>query len=142
MGHYSPRSVHADVIISSGKVGTLKAKFLHYTYWSMEQYLEKLDRYTMLAARDLHDQGRCVSAFGLLMRAPARFLSVYVLRGGFLDGVPGLVLCILISFYSFTKQAKLWALSHGLPQPDPEAEHLLTLSQAIRSEAAESRAAA
>ncbi len=58
MGRYCDRGVHADVIISSGNIGKLNAKFLHFTYWNFEQYLEKFDRYTTLAARDLEKRGR------------------------------------------------------------------------------------
>lgn len=123
VGRYCDRRVHADVIISSGKVTQMEGKLLHYPYWSMEQYLEKFDRYTTLAATDLHHKGRIVSPMGLLLRAPFRFLSLFIFKGGFLDGVPGLILCMLTSYYSFMKQAKLWAMCNGLPQPDPEAEH-------------------
>ena len=80
-------------------------------------------------ARPLYDaerqqrlaRGRRASYLDLLLRAPVRFFHSYVIRLGFLDGVPGLVLCMLTSFYSFTKAAKLWALEAGLPQPDPVA---------------------
>jgi glycosyltransferase involved in cell wall biosynthesis len=124
---YCERGVHADVIIPSGKVGRLKAKFVHYTYWSMKQYLEKFDRYTTLAAGDLAKRGRRATVFSLLLRAPFRFLNLYIIRGGFLDGVPGLILCMLTAFYSFTKHAKLWAMYDAMPQPDPEVEHSAVL---------------
>ena len=129
VGRYCDGGDHAEVRIPESKVGRLKAKFLHYTYWSMEQYLKKLDRYTMLAATAWHKKGRKAPFLGLLLRAPVRFFYLYVIRLGFLDGRAGLVLCMLTAFYSFTKCAKLWALHSGLPQPDPEAEHALRLSQ-------------
>ncbi len=122
LGRYCDRGVHADVIISSGNVGKLKAKFLHYTYWSVEQYFSKFDRYTTLAAGDLAKRGRRATRFGLLLRAPFRFLNLYLIRRGFLDGVPGLILCMLTAFYSFTKHAKLWAMQNAPEQPNPEAE--------------------
>ncbi len=122
VGRYCDRRVHADVIISTGNVGRMKAKFLHYTYWSMEQYMEKFDRYTTLAAKDLYGKGRSVSPIALLLGPPLRFLNLYLVRGGILDGVPGLMLCWLSSYYSFVRQVKLWVMRHGLPQPDPEAE--------------------
>src|SRR5215813_2588054 len=37
LGCYCDRSVHADVIISTGRVARMKAKFIHYTYWTLEQ---------------------------------------------------------------------------------------------------------
>jgi hypothetical protein len=50
---------------------------------------------------------------------------LYLIRGGFLDGVPGLILCMLTAFYSFTKHAKLWAMQNAPEQPDPEQEFKL-----------------
>jgi glycosyltransferase involved in cell wall biosynthesis len=126
LGRYVGGGDHAEIEISTGKVGLLKEKFLHYTYWSIEQYLKKLDRYTMLAATSWHKRGRRASFAGLLLRAPFRFFHAYVIRLGFLDGKAGLVLSMLTGFYSFVKLAKLWALEDGLAQPDPEAEQQAT----------------
>ncbi|MFQ5798999.1 MAG: hypothetical protein ACE5H0_09950, partial [Bacteroidota bacterium] len=44
----------------------------------------------------------------LLARPPVFFFKMYILRLGFLDGIPGLILCALSSCYVFTKYAKLW----------------------------------
>ena len=121
LGRYSDYGDHADVEVPSKRVGRLKFRFLHYTYWSMEQYLRKLDRYTTQWAEQRHARGVRVGYAELLLRSPLRFFHSYVIRLGFLDGLPGLVLCLLTSFYSFTKAAKLWALNAGLAQPDPEA---------------------
>jgi glycosyltransferase involved in cell wall biosynthesis len=122
LGRYSDYGDHADVEVPTGKVGRLKSQFLHYTYWSMEQYLRKLDRYTTQWAEQRFARGCRVSYLELLLRPSLRFFHSYVIRLGFLDGAPGLVLCTLSSFYSFTKVAKLWALQAGLAQPDPECQ--------------------
>jgi glycosyltransferase involved in cell wall biosynthesis len=123
LGRYTDYGDHADVELSTQSVGRLKAKFMHYTYWSMEQYLRKLDRYTTQWAEQRFALGRRASFLEISLRAPLRFFHSYFIRLGFLDGTPGLVLCLLTSFYSFTKAAKLWALHSGREQPDPEAEH-------------------
>lgn len=44
----------------------------------------------------------------LPMRPAARFLYAYVVRLGFLDGMPGLVFCGLLSFYDFLAWANLY----------------------------------
>ena len=36
------------------------------------------------------------------------FLRNYVLRGGFRDGIPGLIVSLMNSYYVFLKFAKLW----------------------------------
>jgi glycosyltransferase involved in cell wall biosynthesis len=125
--------VHADVVVTSGRVGKLKHKFLHYTYWSLEQYFEKFNRYTSHGARDMRARGRKPSVLNLLLHPPTNFLKFYILRGGFLDGVPGFLMSALSAYYSFVKHAKLWALAHGYPRPEPVAE---PLSEAVVSRAA------
>jgi hypothetical protein len=39
------------------------------------------------------------------------FIRMYIVRLGFLDGIPGLILCVLSANYVFTKYAKLWEYS-------------------------------
>jgi hypothetical protein len=57
----------------------------------------------------------------LVFRAPLRFLQLYFLRLGFLDGIPGLHVCAYTAFYTFMKQARLWELEYARRQPDAEA---------------------
>jgi hypothetical protein len=95
---------------------------LHYTTWTYEQYLAKMIHYTGLSARDMHDRGRRAGFLGMLLRPPIRFFQLYVLRRGFLDGLPGLQMSMLVAFTGFLKQARLWSLDHAIPQPNSEAE--------------------
>ena len=44
------------------------------------------------------------------MHAPLRFVQLYLFRGGFRDGRAGLVVCGIMAYYTFLKDAKLWAL--------------------------------
>jgi hypothetical protein len=81
-----------------------------------------MNHYSGLSARDLRDRGRRAGFWGMLLRPPFRFFQLYILRGGFLDGLPGLQMAMLVAFIGFLKQARLWELEHALPQPDPEAE--------------------
>ena len=59
----------------------------------------------------------------LTLRPVSRFIKMYVLRRGFLDGYHGAVLCGLAAFSVFTKYAKLWnidRLAKGGPERPPE----------------------
>ncbi len=106
-GHYKDLEVHADVIVD-GEVGTIDEYFLHHTYTSFPQYLEKFGRYTTWAANDLYKQGKRASISNLTIRPLWCFIHMYIIRRGFLDGKYGLVLCVLAAFYVFMKYAKLW----------------------------------
>lgn len=118
---YQTRWVHAEVELPPGRVGKLKHSLLHYTTWDSDQYLYKLNRYAGWGALNMRDQSRRPSWLAMVTRAPLRFLQLYFLRLGFLDGAPGFQICMHTAYYAFLKQAKLWELHHALSQPDPEA---------------------
>ncbi len=106
-GRYLDREVHADVVIE-GPVRVLKSKLYHNTFTSFDQYMRKFDRYTTWAAGDRAKTTRDVTVVHLFLRPCWRFFRQYVLRFGFLDGKPGLIVCMLAAFSVFLKYAKLW----------------------------------
>jgi glycosyltransferase involved in cell wall biosynthesis len=119
LSRYEGPSDHGEVQVSTGRVGVLKEKMLHYTCWSYDQVFHKFHRYTTLQAQQWHAIGKDTSYFRLLGNPIFRFLREYVLQLGFLNGKAGVQLAMLAAFYSFMKQARLWELNHGLPQPIP-----------------------
>jgi len=133
---YTARRVHEELVVladdsatagvvSSGQsssTGRFRHRMVHHTSWTYAHYLAKMNHYTGLAARDMHDCGRRAGFWGMFLRPPLRFFQLYVLRGGFLDGLAGLQMAMLVAFAGFLKQARLWELDHALPQPDPEVE--------------------
>lgn len=122
-GRYVGDTDHAEVQITTGRVGKLKQRVDHYTYWTYDHYFAKFHRYTQWQAEVWREQGKRPSVSALLLRGPLRFFRAYVLQLGFLDGLPGFQLCMLTGFYSFMKQARLWEQWYAKPQPDPEREH-------------------
>ncbi len=100
--------IHAD-----GPVGTLKGDLYHFTYRDVAEHLETISTFTTVAANEMHARGRGHALFHMLTNAPARFLKMYLLRLGFLDGLPGFVLAVLSSYYVFLKYTKLWELQHA-----------------------------
>jgi len=110
---YGTETVHEHLRVAPGRIGELRGKFLHYTCDSVSQYTQRQNRYTDFWAEERHAAGRRSSCLGIFFRPPARFLQLYFLRGGFLDGVPGLIVCMGSMVYVFLKYAKLWQLSHA-----------------------------
>jgi glycosyltransferase involved in cell wall biosynthesis len=118
---YEEKRVHAGLLVSTGRVGRLRRKLEHYTYWSFDQYFEKFGRYTTWAAEDLCEKGRRSGLLSLTVRPAWHFFRHYVLQRGFLEGRKGLIISALGAFSVFTKYARLWGLYKGRPEPDPEA---------------------
>jgi glycosyltransferase involved in cell wall biosynthesis len=109
VGTWQTRRVHESVLVK-GTVGTLRGELLHYPYESVSDHLQRIDRYTSLAALDLHDTGRRASAARLLLHPPAAFLRNYLLRGGIRDGRAGLTVSLLNATYVLMKHVKLLEL--------------------------------
>ena len=107
LGRYDDVMVHESLELR-GREERLREPLLHYTYRSLDDYLEKLGRYTARGAADLRTHGKRVSIATLLWRPPARFLRMYVLQAGFLDGGAGLLLCLLTAYSVWLKYAQRW----------------------------------
>jgi glycosyltransferase involved in cell wall biosynthesis len=108
LGRYVGPTDHAEVEISTGRVGDLRERMVHYTCTSYDQYLPKLRRYARVQSGIWHDAGRRTSVWQLLLRGPLRFLQGYVWRLGFLDGLAGLQVCAIVAYLSYLKHAYLW----------------------------------
>jgi len=119
-GRYLGVTDHAGVYLCGGVAGRLESRLKHYTFWTYDQYLRKLDRYSRGQAAAWHRHGRKPSLLRLVLTGPFRFLRSYILQFGFLDGAAGFQVCMLHGIYSFLKQARLWELQHGLQQSDLE----------------------
>jgi hypothetical protein len=102
--------VHEHVEVN-GSIGELRESLMHSTYTSLDDYFEKLDRYSRWWAEDRYDRGRRAGVGAVVFRPPARFISMYLLRGGWLDGAPGAVLSALAAASVMAKYARLWELS-------------------------------
>lgn len=103
---WSDDIVHEQVI-TLGAVGRLSGDLLHHSQDSIESYLAKQNRYTTLAAQALVAEGAQISPGKVVLSPLFRFIKFYFLRGGFRDGLPGLIHILIGCFNSFSKYAKI-----------------------------------
>ena len=108
---YNANLVHEHVNVTDGATGEVRNSLLHYTYGTLDQYFEKFDRYSRWWAEQNFAKGRRTSAAAVLFKPPARFISMYLLRGGFRDGSRGLILACLAAASVMAKYARLWERS-------------------------------
>jgi glycosyltransferase involved in cell wall biosynthesis len=106
-GRFVARAVHESVDVT-GTVGRLRNPLLHRSYRDLADFLARADRYSTLAAEEWVRSGRPARATDLVLRPAGRFLSMYLARGGFLDGWRGFLLAVLYAYYVFVRSAKTW----------------------------------
>jgi glycosyltransferase involved in cell wall biosynthesis len=107
---WSDDAVHEKVIRADSPgtpPATLTGDLLHESAENLDRYLEKQNRYTTLAAQELHRRGRRAGLARLALSPLLRFIKFYLLRLGFLDGLPGLAHVSIGCMNSFMKYAKL-----------------------------------
>jgi glycosyltransferase involved in cell wall biosynthesis len=102
-----------DLVEVNGPVADLDADLLHYSYHDLADHLRTINDFTTIAARRYFELGRRCRATDLVFRPVLAFLNKYVMKLGFLDGTPGLVVCLLHGYYVLLKYAKLWELAHA-----------------------------
>ena len=103
------RNVHETWNVQ-GPIAFLTTPLLHYPHSSVSAFLSQINRYTTINAKVFFDQGICTSAWQIIMYPIAKFIQNYIFRLGFLDGVAGLVIAIMMSFHSFLTRGKIWEL--------------------------------
>ncbi|HZI99053.1 MAG TPA: glycosyltransferase family 2 protein [Gemmatimonadaceae bacterium] len=104
---YNESRVHEHVEVS-GEVGELESALTHEPYPTLHSWFEKLSRYSEWWAQDRYDRGTRTRIASVIFRPKFRFLSVFILRGGWMDGARGALLAGMASVSVFAKYARLW----------------------------------
>ena len=114
--HCKYKGVVHETISTKGELGFLKSKIDHFGYRNYNHFISKINHYSTLKARQLHNKGKKVNAFHLLIKPAARFFIHYIIRLGFLDGLAGLILAKILAYSVFTRYIKLWLLNKGIKE--------------------------
>ncbi len=109
-GRFEERVVHESVTVK-GSIGRLSGHLVHRSYEGVSDFIERANRYSSLAAEQLIRDGHRVWAGELILGPLGRFLSMYLLKRGFLDGRRGLLLATLYAYYVFMRSAKVWEVT-------------------------------
>ena len=102
-------TVHERWIVK-GQTGKLTNPLLHLPHQTIAEFLSEINYYTSLRAKELFDKKVTVSFWKIIVYPKAKFLLNFFILRGFLDGIEGLIIAILMSFHSFLVRAKLWLL--------------------------------
>ncbi|MHA7837015.1 MAG: glycosyltransferase family 2 protein [bacterium] len=114
------RDPHGRVEVD-GEVGDLAGVLEHYSYADLADQIGRIQFFSDQAADSLVAEGIPFRLRRLVLHPPGRFLRTYLLRRGFLDGIPGLVIAVASAFYVFLKYAKHWERARARGDREPRA---------------------
>jgi glycosyltransferase involved in cell wall biosynthesis len=92
----------------TGRTEILEGKFLHFPKGDLSKHHHKVDYYSTIAAEYLHNKGVKAGGFHMFFRAVSGFIRSYIVKQGFRDGVPGLIIAMFAAYSVFLKYAKVW----------------------------------
>jgi len=102
--------LHPEAVVP-GHVRKLKGDIWHFSFpGGIMDYVERSRKYAEIAAQERFAAGKRAGLVGLLLRPPLAFLQCYLLRLGFLDGVPGLAVAAGRAYHKFMRDMRLWEL--------------------------------
>ncbi len=78
-----------ELLECNGTIGVLNEKVKHHTFVDEKYYLEKLNNYSKLRAKELQLKNLVPTFFHYKVKPIYRFFNYFVLRLGFLDGKEG-----------------------------------------------------
>mgnify|MGYP001116518629 CR=1 FL=1 len=99
--------IHERINVRGG-VGYLKNPLVHYNYDSIESFIDRLNRYTTLEARQLTDEDYKLKQEDFITRPIQEFLRRFFSLKGYRDGLHGLALSLLMAFYTLVIYLKIW----------------------------------
>ena len=104
---YPNRRVHADMV-TRGPAPLLRNPMEHYMADSLDEYIRRIEKYSFWGAAQNWRDGKQSGATQVFGRSIWRFLRTYLFQLGILDGMHGLVFCMLQAYGTYLKWALLW----------------------------------
>jgi len=99
-----------EKIIVDGKVRRLQNPLHHFSYRSIDDHINRINRFTTISSAELSKAGGRWRLSDALLRPAARFFRSYIIKRGFMEGFAGFYVALTAAVYVFLKYAKLWEI--------------------------------
>lgn len=110
-GEWGGINPHDQFVLNKGfKSNSLKGNLLHWFVDSMDEHIQKINRFSTISANSYFAMGRSSSYFKIIFNPIYHFIRGYFIKLGFLDGYYGFVISALNSYLCFLKYVKLKGL--------------------------------
>lgn len=108
-GRWGGTNPHDEVVLKKGiRVIKLKGDLLHYSIDSISQHIDQIQKFTSIAADELHRKEKTTSIGIILFNSWFKFVRDYFIRLGFLDGFYGFVVAFNSAYATYLKYLKLY----------------------------------
>jgi glycosyltransferase involved in cell wall biosynthesis len=101
--YWKDTRVHASIQLDNKKFVDKRYYLVHNPIVNLRQHMIKVDKYAFGQAQDMFENRKKVFWYHLIIRPLGKFLKHYIVYKGFLDGFPGLIICLLGSWSVFLK---------------------------------------
>ncbi len=107
--------IHERLVGKAGHaaVGYLRGDLYHYSYYSIAEHYAQANHFTDMTAALAVAKGKKAGIIKLLLSPAIKFTRDYFLKGGFLDGYYGYVVCRISAQATFMKYAKIRQIRKG-----------------------------
>lgn len=107
---FSSAPVH-ESLQTEASIGRLNNPLEHWSFRTMEQVLDKVNRYSTLSAPVVLERGGRPTLTTAVMHGASAFLRTYLLKRGFLDGSHGFMLAVSNAEGTYYRYVKAMLLS-------------------------------
>ena len=108
-GRFTEDPVHERLVVQ-GSLGRLESPLIHDSYDDFDQVLDKLNRYSSIAAQSMLERGKRAGLSTAVVHGAWSFIRTYFLQLGFLDGRQGFMLAVTNAEHSYYRYLKLWRM--------------------------------
>ena len=105
-------AVHETWKPKSGTEEQLRNPLRHYPHPTVHEFLEEINYYSTVRAKELYKAKTPVSVFQIWAYPLGKFIMSYFILFGFLHGSQGFVYSFMMSFHSFLVRSKLYQYYH------------------------------
>lgn len=92
------------------KVFYFKNPILHYSYLTIEIFLDKFNKYSSYDAQEAVVKNEKFSMIKLFFQPIERFIGRYFFKKGYKDGFHGFICAFVIALNYFLRQIKIWEI--------------------------------
>ena len=99
-----------DKILIDGEGVTLSGDLIHYSFKDLSHQVDTINKFSSIKAFTRFEKGRKFHLWRLLFKPLSKFVELYVIKKGFMDGIRGFIIAVSSTYATFLAEAKLYEM--------------------------------